>query len=74
MNDHVSGIQVPQVWLDEIAAVDQQDRKKKAAEMMGRFLRQIKTMVQGVHLMPLGWTDMVPDILAHADIEGNKAA
>jgi methylenetetrahydrofolate reductase (NADPH) len=74
MNDHVSGIQVPEAWLDEIAAVDRQDRKKKAAEMMGRFLRQIKSMVQGVHIMPLGWTDVVPDILAHADIEAKKAA
>jgi hypothetical protein len=26
----------------------------KAAEMMGRFLSEIKEMVQGVHLMPLG--------------------
>jgi 5,10-methylenetetrahydrofolate reductase len=74
MNDHVSGIQVPQTWLDEIAGVDKQDRKKKAAEMMGRFLRQIKSMVQGVHIMPLGWTDVVPDILSHADIRMKKAA
>ena len=74
MNDHVSGIHVPQAWLDEIATVDKQDRKKKAAEMLGRFLRQIKSMVQGVHIMPLGWTDVVPDILAHAEIEVRKAA
>jgi methylenetetrahydrofolate reductase (NADPH) len=74
MNAHVSGIQVPQAWLDEIAGVEKQDRKKKAAEMLGRFLRQIKPMVQGVHIMPLGWTDVVPDILAHAEIEVKKAA
>jgi methylenetetrahydrofolate reductase (NADPH) len=74
MNAHVSGIQVPQVWLDEIAGVAKEDRKKKAAEMMGRFLRQIKPLVQGVHIMPLGWSDVVPDILAHADIEVEKAA
>lgn len=71
MNTHVSGIRVPQTWLDEIAGVDKQDRKKKAAEMLGRFLRQIKSMVQGVHIMPLGWSDVVTDILAHADIEVN---
>lgn len=74
MNDHVSGIKVPQTWLDEIGNVDGQDRKKKAAEMVGRFLRQIKSMVQGVHIMPMGWSDVVPDILAHADIEVKKAA
>jgi hypothetical protein len=31
-------------------------------------------MVQGVHIMPMGWSDVVPDILAHADIEVKKAA
>jgi methylenetetrahydrofolate reductase (NADPH) len=68
MNTNVSGIQVPQSWIDEMAGVDKADRKKKAAEMMGRFLRKIKSMVQGVHIMPLGWTDVVPDILEHAEI------
>jgi methylenetetrahydrofolate reductase (NADPH) len=68
MNANVSGIQVPQSWIDEIGAVDKADRKKKAAEMMGSFLRDIKSMVQGVHIMPLGWADAVPEILAQADI------
>jgi methylenetetrahydrofolate reductase (NADPH) len=74
MNEHVSGIHVPQSWLDEIGSVDKQDRKKKAAEMMGRFVRQIKSLVQGVHIMPLGWADVVPGILAEADITVKKAA
>lgn len=74
MNDHVSGIRVPSSWLDAMGRVDKQDRKKKAAELMGDFIRQLKTMVQGVHIMPLGWTDVVPDILAHADIRIREAA
>jgi len=68
MNANVSGIQVPQAWIDEIGSVDKADRKKKAAEMTGRFLSEIKDMAQGVHLMPLGWTDIVPDILQAAEI------
>jgi methylenetetrahydrofolate reductase (NADPH) len=39
MNQNVSGINVPQAWIDEIGTVNAKDRKKKAAEMMGRFLR-----------------------------------
>jgi methylenetetrahydrofolate reductase (NADPH) len=68
MNANVSGIQVPQAWIDEIGSVEKTDRKKKAAEMTGRFLRQIKSMVQGVHIMPLGWTDVVPAILEEAGL------
>jgi 5,10-methylenetetrahydrofolate reductase len=37
--------------------------------MTGRFLREVKSMVRGVHIMPLGWTDIVPDILDYAGIE-----
>lgn len=69
MNKNVSGIHVPETWIDEIGSVEKQDRKKKAAEMTGRFIREIKSMVQGVHIMPLGWTDIVPDILEHAQIK-----
>jgi 5,10-methylenetetrahydrofolate reductase len=69
MNRHVSGISVPQAWIEEIGSVDKGDRKKKAAAMAGRFIQKHKDKFQGVHIMPLGWTDVVPDILAQADIE-----
>jgi len=68
MNKNVSGIEVPQSWIDEIGSVEKEDRKMKAADMMGRFLAEIKDMVQGVHLMPLGWADIVPKILQTARI------
>ena len=68
MNRNVSGISVPQAWIEEIGAVAKGDRKKKAAEMTGRFIKKHKSKFQGVHIMPLGWTDIVPDILAHAEI------
>jgi 5,10-methylenetetrahydrofolate reductase len=69
MNRHVSGITVPQAWIDEIASVDKNDRKQKATEMMGRFLQKHKSKFQGVHIMPLGWADVVPDILDRAGIQ-----
>jgi methylenetetrahydrofolate reductase (NADPH) len=68
MNANVSGIEVPQSWIDEIGSVEKEDRKRKAADMIGRFLSEIKDMVQGVHLMPLGWADIVPAILQRAHI------
>ena len=69
MNKNVSGIQVPQSWIDEIGSVDKADRKKKAAEMMGKFIRKHKSKFQGVHIMPLGWTDIVPEIIAQAELD-----
>lgn len=52
MNKNVSGIQVPQSWIDKA------DRKKKAAEMTARFIDRVKPMAQGVHIMP--WTGPTP--------------
>ena len=69
MNKNVSGIHVPDEWIEEIGSVDKADQKKKAAEMAGNFIKQVKHMVQGVHIMPLGWTDVVPDILDQAGIK-----
>jgi methylenetetrahydrofolate reductase (NADPH) len=68
MNRNVSGISVPQTWIDEIGSVKKTDRKKKAAEMMGRFIARHKSKFQGIHLMPLGWTDVVPEVLDQAGI------
>jgi len=68
MNKHVSGITVPQSWIDEIGSVEKADRKKKAAEMMGRFIKKHKAKFQGIHIMPLGWTDIVGDVLEQAEI------
>ena len=73
MNNYISGIHVPQEWINEIGSVNKADRKKKAAEMMGLFIRKHKDKFQGVHIMPLGWTDIVPDILEHAGISVNGA-
>ncbi len=66
MNKNVSGIHVPEAWIEEIGSVAKEDRKKKAAEMAGRFLAQVQSMVQGAHIMPLGWTDVVPDLLTYS--------
>lgn len=72
MNKNVSGITVPQKWIDEIGSVKPGDRKKKAAEMTGRFIAKHKSKFHGVHLMPLGWTDIVGDILERAEITANR--
>jgi 5,10-methylenetetrahydrofolate reductase len=63
MNANVSGIRVPQDWIDEIGSVKARDRKKKSVQMMTRFSREIKPMCQGIHFMPLGWSDAVVDVV-----------
>ena len=66
MNKFVPGVVVPDALMKELKETPKEDTKKKAVEIAARHIRQMKPMCQGAHLMPLGWDDTVPDIVAQA--------
>lgn len=66
MNQHVSGITVPQALIDEMASVPPEGYKEKSLEIAIRLLKEIAPMVQGIHFMPLGWSDLVPQLASTA--------
>ena len=68
MNSNVAGISVPDTIIEEMANTPKQDLKKKSAEITANIIRQIKPFCQGVHIMPLGWDDLIPDIMEQAEI------
>jgi methylenetetrahydrofolate reductase (NADPH) len=68
MNEHVAGVFVPDDIIKEMADTEKGDRKKKAIEIAARIIRQLKPICQGVHIMPLGWDDTVPEIIKEADL------
>jgi methylenetetrahydrofolate reductase (NADPH) len=66
MNKNVAGVSVPESLVTEMEEVNREDRKKKAVEITARIIREVKPLCQGVHIMPLGWDDLVPDIIEQA--------
>ena len=70
MNQNVAGVFVPDDIIKEMADTDKEDRKKKAIEIAARIIRELKSICQGVHIMPLGWDDTVPEIIEEADLVG----
>ena len=68
MNENVSGVKVPQALIDEIGSVPKEKRKAKAVEITARLINEIAPMVQGVHIMPLGWSDIVPHIIERVKV------
>ncbi len=68
MNEHVSGITVPESFISEIGSVPKEGRKEKAAEMTARLVDEIAPLVQGVHFMPLGWSEIIPEILSRIHV------
>lgn len=68
MNDHVSGIIIPDSIIQEIGSVPTRGRKEKAIEITVRLIREIGPMVQGVHFMPIGWSDVIPEIISRTNV------
>ncbi len=68
MNENVAGISVPESIIQEMEGTAKEDRRKKAVEISARVIRQIKPFCQGVHIMPLGWDDLVPEIIKEAEL------
>ncbi|MGD9142870.1 MAG: methylenetetrahydrofolate reductase [Dehalococcoidia bacterium] len=68
MNDNVAGISVPESIIEEMSETPKEDRKKQAVEITARIIRQIKPLCQGVHIMPLGWDELVPEVIKAAEL------
>ena len=69
MNNNVAGVFVPDDIIKEMAETPKEDRKKKAVEISVRIIKEIKPMCQGIHIMPLGWDDTVPQIIEQAELQ-----
>jgi methylenetetrahydrofolate reductase (NADPH) len=63
MNRNISGITVPDSWIERLQDTPQGGAKEKCIEMTSQFLGEVASMCQGVHFMPLGWSDIVPRII-----------
>jgi len=74
MNSNVAGISVPEDIIREMDETKKEDRKKKAVEITARIIRQVKPLCQGVHIMPLGWDELVPEIISEAELSWEARA
>jgi methylenetetrahydrofolate reductase (NADPH) len=63
VNEFISGINVPLSVIDAMAAVPPELYKSKSRGLAARLLQEIAPMVQGVHFMPLGWSDLIPQLM-----------
>jgi len=69
MNNNVSGVNVPNALIDRLKA----DKKKTksgetAVEIAVETINGVKDLCQGVHIMPLGWDHLVPEIIERAGL------
>jgi len=74
MNANVSGITVPDAIIEEMAGVAKEEIRQKATEITTRLVAEIAPMVQGVHFMPLGWTDVVVRVMEQIQVRQRNFA
>jgi methylenetetrahydrofolate reductase (NADPH) len=69
MSNNIAGVRVPQTIIERLGATKKEDRKKVSIEIAADLAREMKDMCQGVHLMPLGWNDIVVPIVESAELD-----
>ncbi|MFW6139229.1 MAG: methylenetetrahydrofolate reductase [Spirochaetota bacterium] len=63
MNKFVPGVVVPDSMIKNLSEVSKEDRPKKSIELMANFIKEIRPMCQGLHIMAMGWERHVPRLL-----------
>lgn len=64
MNENVAGVFVPDSLIQRMAKFTRlEDRVKTSIEIAAELVEQLKPLVQGVHIMPIGWEKHVPSLL-----------
>ena len=53
------GVFVPDSMIKPLAEASKEDRPKRSIELMAEFIREIRPMCQGIHIMAMGWEKYV---------------
>jgi 5,10-methylenetetrahydrofolate reductase len=61
MNKHVAGVFVPDELIREME--EAKDKAAASVEIASRLIKKLKPMCQGIHIMPIGWNKIVPQVL-----------
>lgn len=66
MNKNISGISIPEEMIEELESSTNQ--LQKGIEIAARLIRELKELADGIHIMPLGKAETVPEILKQAGL------
>jgi 5,10-methylenetetrahydrofolate reductase len=67
MNAHVWGIHVPDELIERFERTS--DKRAECVAVTSELIRAVREAgAHGIHLYPLGWEDLVPEILKEAGV------
>lgn len=68
MNANVSGINVPETWIQEYEKAGAEKARDVCLKLTSELVKDLAPMCQGVHFMPLGWSNMLPEIMENSGL------
>ena len=66
MNEKIPGIFIPPSVISRLENAT--DPKAECVALASGMIRELKPHVQGVHLMAIGWEELVPQVIASSGI------
>jgi methylenetetrahydrofolate reductase (NADPH) len=61
MNDNIAGIYVPDTLITQIDQAS--NKQKESIDIAASLIHGLEDICQGVHIMPIGWEILVPDVI-----------
>jgi len=61
MNKNVAGVYVPEELI--IQMQEAKDKIAKSVEIASRLIKELKNICAGIHIMPIGWNEVLPRLL-----------
>jgi methylenetetrahydrofolate reductase (NADPH) len=68
MNEKVAGISVPNHYIQKMAQTKKEERPAASIEIATELIKGMKSLCAGIHIMPLGWEQYVPELLRQSGI------
>ncbi len=70
MNTRVPGIHIPETLVQQIS--DVKDRRSVSIDIAAGIAKQVRGMCRGLHIMAIGWEDVIPDVIEAAGVKTRR--
>jgi len=66
INKHVEGASIPDSIIDQLMKAS--DKQKASIEIAGGLIKDLRSLCQGVQILPIGWEKLAPTLLDHIGV------
>jgi 5,10-methylenetetrahydrofolate reductase len=66
VNKHVEGVSIPDSIIDKLMRAS--DKREASVEIAGDLIKALKSLCQGIQIIPIGWENLVPTVLDHVGL------